>query len=130
MNIEGKLLERAVKIHDLTVEQIAMKTGISKTQLYRLFKKDLIGEKEKRYLLKVKINVNELVRLNQLQENNRLNDLEIFPNKETINKVVSELLLVNREISVLNKQYEILSREVKDLEVKIETKADKKTKLE
>ncbi|HET7819826.1 MAG TPA: helix-turn-helix transcriptional regulator [Bacteroidia bacterium] len=65
LNNDGEILKREVKLSDYTIEQIAGKIGISRTQVYRLFEQQTIDEYYKNAFKKIGIDLNKLVQTHQ-----------------------------------------------------------------
>jgi hypothetical protein len=124
MNNEGKILEAAVKLHDLTAEKIAAKSDMSKTQLYRLFKRETIDEYSKKCLLRAGINVNELVRLAQIQENSQVESRQ----RMFVDDLVPTIMMLRDQYKLLQDEYRFISEELKAIKAEVLSNAAKQRK--
>lgn len=94
MNTEGAALKKAVKLSDLTAEQIAMKAGISRTQLYRMFEWDVIDDYSKLCLKKAGIDMDKLLQTSKIKDQKQTPDEQSEKNSSSyILKAKYDLLL-------------------------------------
>lgn len=68
MEKEGDILRRAVKLSEYTAEEIAAKSGMSRAQLYLLYKQDSISDYYKNCLKVAKIDLDKIIHLSEVKE--------------------------------------------------------------
>lgn len=112
MNNEGKILESAVKLSDLTAEKIAMKSNMSKTQLYRLFKREVIDDYNKKCLLKAGIDVNELARKKQFEPTS--DHARMY-----VDDLIPAIMLLREQVKLIQEEWKFLLEEQKVMKERV-----------
>lgn len=88
--MEGKILKKAIDSGNYKIAEILNITGISRGQLYNLYKEEFIKEEYKNKIDKLKLNIDWDEKSTKSNENIDLLKLEISHLKEIIARVEQE----------------------------------------